>query len=79
MKMVIFESILIGVFGGIIGIILGFSAASATKEIIGITTYVGPLLVAQAFAFAIAISLIAGIYPAFIASKMDPIEALRAE
>ena len=79
MKMIILESIMIGFIGAIAGVILGYAAAEAAKGILGLTLLVTPMLVAEALAFAIAIGLVAGLYPAFVASKMDPVEALTAE
>ncbi len=70
-------SMLTGV-GGIIGVIVGFlvslllSALSMPSKVPLIFVFIG-------FSVSVAIGLIAGIYPAFKASRLDPIEALRYE
>ncbi|MDO8633845.1 MAG: ABC transporter permease [archaeon] len=79
MHMIVLESIIISFFGGLSGIIFGFSVSSAIPVFFGLKTLVTPLLLFQVFAFAFLLGIIGGIYPAFVASKMDPVEALRFE
>ena len=77
--MIMAESILIGITGGLIGLAGGSLIALLINSAFGLKVAISLGLLLQAFAFAISISLIAGIYPAYIASKMDPIDALRSE
>ncbi|MBU0662632.1 ABC transporter permease, partial [Candidatus Micrarchaeota archaeon] len=79
MKMILYESALIGIFGGILGIIFGIIGAGLIQDVAGLTTLVSPALILQAFFFALFIGVFAGFYPAYAASKMDPVDALRAE
>ena len=79
MKMILYESALIGIFGGILGILAGIFVAGSIESLAGLTTAVGVGLILQAFLFALFIGVFAGLYPAYAASKMDPVEALRAE
>jgi putative ABC transport system permease protein len=62
-----------GVFGLIVGSLLAFIAN------IFLPTLVSPLWVLTAFLSSCAIGLIFGIYPAWKAANLDPIEALRYE
>lgn len=78
MKMIIYESVFIGVIGGILGVLLGI-LLSYVVEAFGLSSFITPFLLAGSFFGAVFVGLLGGIYPAFIASRMDPIEALRAE
>jgi len=64
--------------GGIIGIIVGF-LISLLLNVLLMPSRVPLLYVFIGFSASVAIGLIAGIYPAFKASRLDPIEALRYE
>ena len=79
LSMILAESMLIGVVGGFAGLITGSLIAIIINSVFGLKVAITLGLLMQAFIFAISISLIAGIYPAYIASKMDPIDALRSE
>src|SRR5262249_8171820 len=64
--------------GGIIGVILGF-LVSLLLNMLKMPAQVPLIFVFIGFSVSVAIGLIAGIYPAFKASRLDPIEALRYE
>src|SRR5215813_8593242 len=70
-------SMLTGV-GGIIVIVVGF-LVSQLLNVLKMPSQVPLLWVFVGFSVSVAIGLIAGIYPAFKASRLDPIEALRYE
>jgi len=78
MRMIIYESAFIGIFGGLLGVILGI-AVSSSLTYFDLTTKVTVFLVVGSFVGAVLVGIIAGGYPAFSASRMDPVEALRAE
>lgn len=77
------EAAVIGVLGGIIGIVLGVALAAginASSRASGLLLFlVTPNLLLKVFVFAVAISVVAGFFPARRASKLNPVEALRYE
>ncbi|HBY98656.1 MAG: ABC transporter permease [Ardenticatenaceae bacterium] len=74
------EAIVLSVIGGLIGIALGWAGALAIKSVSSdIQTYVSPGSILLATSFSLAVGLFFGIYPAFQASRLNPIEALRYE
>ncbi|PIN85225.1 MAG: hypothetical protein COV47_03140 [Candidatus Diapherotrites archaeon CG11_big_fil_rev_8_21_14_0_20_37_9] len=77
-KMVLYESGLIGVIGGLFGVILGV-LASNSLIIFGLETRVTLPLVLGSFFGAVFVGILAGVYPAINASRLDPIDALRSE
>jgi putative ABC transport system permease protein len=71
------EAIVLCAVGGVIGIILGSGIAFGLKLVIA--TLVSPVWIGVAFLSSCAIGLVFGIYPAWKAANLDPIEALRYE
>ncbi len=73
------EAVVISLFGGIIGIGLGFSLSAAMEHFLAWPTSIPPNAIAMAFGFAAATGVFFGFYPARKAAGLDPIEALRYE
>ena len=83
------ESVLVGVLGGIIGIILGwggvvllsigFSSTQMMGLNIPVVLSVSPAVIVIAFVVSVGIGIVAGIYPAFRAARLNPVEAIRYE
>ena len=73
------ESILLSLLGGIIGITLGWLASLGAAIALDITTVVDASTVFLASGFASLVGLVFGIYPAWRAASLRPIEALRYE
>jgi len=74
----IMEAVLISFIGAIIGVIIGVSAAlivAATWK----RTILDPTSIVVAMAFACAVGLFFGVYPAQRAARLKPIDALRYE
>jgi len=76
-KMVMYESLALGVVGGIVGLMVGFGIDVFLNSQFGLPYSITPMLLLEAFSFAVLLGLIAGIYPAFRAAKLDPVEAMR--
>lgn len=73
------EAITLCLSGGAIGIALGIAGAIVLRDSFGWSAALGPKSVSLAFAFATAVGLVFGVWPARRASSLDPIEALRYE
>lgn len=73
------ESILLSVFGGIIGILLGFGASAIVEALTSWPISVMWGSVVLSFAVCTVIGVFFGWYPARRASGLDPIDALRYE
>ena len=73
------EAVMLCLLGGFTGIALGVGVAIAIAELVGWPIFVSTLAVLVAFAFAGAVGIFFGFYPAHKASRLEPIEALRFE
>ena len=73
------EAIVLAVFGGIIGIILGLGLAGWAVYAMSIPFTTNPSVIALAFVFSGLIGVVFGYFPARRAARLDPIEALRHE
>lgn len=79
MTQFLIESMVIGVIGGLIGILVGIGASQLISKFGNFTTVITATPIIVSFAFSVGIGLFFGIYPARKAAKLDPIEALRYE
>jgi putative ABC transport system permease protein len=73
------ESMLLSVLGGAIGILIGWGASSVVGSALDVNTVVDSGTITLATGFAAAVGLVFGIYPAWRAAGLRPIEALRYE
>ena len=71
------ESVLICVFGGLLGVVLGILIGNRVAMGIGSTFFVPWTWIGIGLSICVVVGLAAGIYPAIKASRLDPIEALR--
>jgi putative ABC transport system permease protein len=66
--------------GGIIGILIGFiGSLIAGTLLLHLTVWPSPLITMGAFGLSVLLGILFGIYPAAKASRLQPVEALRAE
>ncbi|HVN67361.1 MAG TPA: FtsX-like permease family protein, partial [Candidatus Sulfotelmatobacter sp.] len=73
------ESVLICVLGGLLGIIIGSLISWVISAVFGWNAIVSVASIVLAFSFSVLIGMIFGIWPAWRAAKLLPIEALRYE
>ena len=81
MQIILLEALVLGIFGGIAGFALGNVTAWGLIPMViqeGVFSGVNFKLGGLALLMAAALSLLASLYPAYKAGKMDPSDALRA-
>jgi putative ABC transport system permease protein len=73
------EAIVLSLFGGLLGIAMGYGLSGAAETFLQWPTTIPPEAIAMAFGFAAVTGVFFGFYPALKAARLDPIEALRFE
>lgn len=73
------EAIVVSSIGGLIGIVFGYLGGSVVLAQMDLTTGVGISSIVIGFGFSTMVGVLAGFYPAFKASKLNPIDSLRYE
>ena len=76
LMMFLVESIILTIFGGILGIILGVLVSFGVAEASGwkFFLYVSPIMLG--FTVSVMVGILSGFYPALSASRLDPIKSL---
>ncbi|WP_292461795.1 ABC transporter permease [Methanolobus sp.] len=75
----IIESMVVGLIGGVLGVALGVTAALAVNSYLELPNIFPIGQIAIGFVVAVGVGLIAGVYPANKAARMNPVEALRKD
>jgi putative ABC transport system permease protein len=79
LKQFLAESTLLSLFGGAIGITIAYILAKLVATLTSVPTALPLVAVTLALVVSASVGLISGVYPAWRAARLDPIEALRAE
>jgi len=73
------EAVVLSSFGGLIGILAGFSVSATATHFLNMPLVMDPAIVVLAFVFSAAVGVVFGYFPARKAAQLDPIDALRHE
>ena len=73
------ESVMLSLLGGIAGVGVGYALALTAAWVFDLSVVIQPSVVLLAFAVSAAVGVFFGVYPAWKASRQDPIEALGYE
>jgi putative ABC transport system permease protein len=79
LSQVLTESVTLSIFGGVVGIGLGFLAAMGIAAVTPLPARLEPWSVVLGIGITAGVGLFFGLYPASRAAALDPIEALRRE
>jgi putative ABC transport system permease protein len=79
LKQFLVESLVMGIAGGLVGLILGVAGAKIVGHFTGWETVVSPLIMLISIGFSGAVGVFFGYYPARKAAALNPIQALRYE
>jgi putative ABC transport system permease protein len=77
--LVTYESALLGVVGGLLGAFFGWAATLAINWWFPdrVSLHAGPGLLLFSVAFSITLGILGGLYPAWLAARLSPMEAIR--
>jgi len=79
MAQMLTESVVLSMFGGVIGTILGAAIAMGISSVTPVPASIEPWSVVLGIGITALVGLFFGLYPAMRAAALDPIEALRRE
>jgi len=80
LRQFLIEAGIISLLGGVLGVVLGLAFTDLLESITRVLkTYTPASSIYWALIMATLVGVLSGIYPAFRASRLDPVEALRYE
>ncbi len=78
-QLFIVEAVILGVIGSLVGTVVGIAGGYAAAQAIGFDLAFAPKWFVVAIGVGIGVGLVSGLYPAWNAARIDPIDALRHE
>lgn len=83
-RMFLYEALILGLIGAVVGGIMSFIIGyTVVQAMIGTTTYFfypeSLMYIPYGMVIGVVVCVVSGLYPAWMASNMDPIDALRSE
>ena len=75
----LFESVVISALGGVIGMILGVLSSDVPLNLMKLDASVSSATVILGLGFSTFVGIVSGVYPAYKAANLNPIDALRHE
>jgi ABC-type lipoprotein export system ATPase subunit/ABC-type antimicrobial peptide transport system permease subunit len=79
LRQFLIEAVVLCLLGGAVGILLGRGASFLVRAVVHWPTQISVPAIIAAFVVSVTVGVIFGFYPAWKASRLDPIEALRYE
>ncbi len=76
---VLIESATLSTVGGAFGVVVGISIAMLIAAVSPLPAAISPLWAAVGVGLGLTVGMVAGVYPAWQAAKLDPVDALRHE
>jgi ABC-type antimicrobial peptide transport system permease subunit len=73
------EATALSFIGGVVGVVLGIATSGGVTRLMRWSTVISPASIVVAVAVAAAVGICFGYYPAWQASRLNPIDALRFE
>ena len=74
----VFEAVFLSLIGGLIGILMVWGAMAAAEALSGMAFYLSLTNINIGVVISAVIGLLAGIMPAYMGARMDPVEAIRS-
>jgi ABC-type antimicrobial peptide transport system, permease component len=73
------ESAFLCIMGGLLGLLVVFVLTLISTAVFGFTVFIAPKILMLAISICIVVGVLAGIIPASIAARMDPVVAIRSK
>lgn len=73
------EALLLSLIGGLIGVVIGIAGSQIVAMLSDMSVIISPISVIMSFGFSGIVGMLFGFYPAYKASLLNPIDALRYE